>query len=142
MSIIVYILILIRRGGEIVEISQVRQQLGRLSQERVSLEKELMAFRLPMVKGSVFLQYTSCSYAGCECAKGKKHGPFYYRSLKEGGKTVQQYLGKRLDTPLGKKLLRYKDFQDRMRRMHKLDKQLAALWKQYRENLIDERGEA
>lgn len=50
------------------------------------------------------LEHIRCGKAGCRCAEGKLHGPYWYAYWSEGGKTKSQYVGKRL--PKGVKLPR------------------------------------
>jgi len=125
-----------------MDISRIRQQIGTLSKERQRLEKELLAVRQSMVKGSLYERYLRCgnAKADCRCRRGEKHGPFYYMSVLENGKMAHKYVGTTTNTPLAKGLLRYKTFQERMRRMRKLDEDLATLWERYREGLIQPRG--
>jgi len=125
-----------------MEISRIRQKIGVLSKERQRLEKELLACRLPMVKGSLYQRYLRCgnSKADCRCRRGEKHGPFYYLSVLEEGKMVHQYLGTTAKTPLAKRLARYKAFQERFRRMHQVERELETLWNDFREGLIEARG--
>lgn len=125
-----------------MEVSRIRQKIATLWKERQRLEKELLASRLPMVKGSLYERYLRCgnAKADCKCRRGEKHGPFYYLSVTEAGKMVHQYLGTTADTPLAKRLVRYKAFQDLRRRLHQLERELETLWTEFREGLIEARG--
>lgn len=125
-----------------MELSKIRQQIGSLSKARQRLEKELLAFRHSMTKGSLYRRYLPCgnAKADCRCRRGERHGPFYYMSVLENGKTMHKYLGTSAEGPLAKRLARYKAFQERMRRMRDLDRDLAVLWTEFREGLIEARG--
>lgn len=127
-----------------MEMSRIRQRIGMLCKARQLLEKDLLAFRLPMVKGSLYRRYLRCgnAKADCRCRRGEKHGPFYYMSVLEKGKMVHQYLGTAADTPLAKRLIRYKTFQERIRRLRQVERDLEALWEAFREGLMEARGSA
>jgi len=40
------------------------------------------------------LQRVRCGKAGCKCAKGQGHGPYWYAFWTAGGRTRSQYIGK------------------------------------------------
>jgi hypothetical protein len=42
------------------------------------------------------LEGVRCGKAGCKCAKGELHGPYWYAYWSEGGKTKSEYVGKHL----------------------------------------------
>jgi hypothetical protein len=42
------------------------------------------------------LEYTRCGKAGCKCATGDLHGPYWYAYWTEEGKTKSHYVGKEL----------------------------------------------
>ena len=119
---------------------EIRKEMVTLSARRQQCENELLAFRHSMAKGSLYSQYTSCAKAGCRCMNGQKHGPFYYLSFKEEGRSRVQYIGKLVPPRLAKQLERYREFGKRLHELRKLDRSLTELWNQFREGLIVERG--
>jgi hypothetical protein len=121
-----------------LDLSEIRKQIVTLSARRGVLEKELLEFRYPMAKGSVYLQYTSCAKAGCRCMRGEKHGPFYFMSVKKNGKTVRRYLGKNIKPNLATRYQRYLEFGKLVHALRKLDRQITVLWNQFRECLVKE----
>lgn len=40
------------------------------------------------------LEYVVCGKENCRCARGIKHGPYYYRYWRSGGKLHREYVGK------------------------------------------------
>ena len=49
---------------------------------------------------SVFLlQGVKCGKAGCKCANGDLHGPYWYEYWREGGKVRKKYHGVKIRTP-------------------------------------------
>jgi hypothetical protein len=42
--------------------------------------------------GAVCRQWVRCGNPTCHCARGQRHGPYYYRFWREGGKLRKQYV--------------------------------------------------
>lgn len=53
---------------------------------------ELAALSETMLWGSLGTVYRRCGRANCHCAKGEKHGPVFYLSRNEGGRTRNIYV--------------------------------------------------
>lgn len=121
-----------------METSSVRKTIARLLTEQSTLQSELLGTRGPLVAGSLHERFTSCRKGDCKCTRGEKHGPFLYVSRLMHGKTVQRYVGKPEDTPLVKKLERYKKFRKTVGRLREVDDLLVQAWRQLEESLIAE----
>jgi len=81
--------------------------------------------------GSVVKQYMFCGKPSCACHQDpqKKHGPYYYLSYKEGGKSRYKYLGK-ATTPEVERARRYQEFQRGVARLGKMHREvIGLLWK-------------
>jgi hypothetical protein len=81
--------------------------------------------------GSVGKQYMFCGKATCVCHQDprKKHGPYYYLSYKEGGKSRYKYLGKAA-SPEVERARNYQGFQRGMARLGKIHREIIGLlWK-------------
>lgn len=48
----------------------------------------------PFRVGSTVRRFSVCGKPGCRCQRGEKHGPFWYLSEKESGRTRLRYLGR------------------------------------------------
>lgn len=72
--------------------SRLRQEIGRLMAVQQVLVEGLLKAK-PFRAGSVVRRFSVCGKAGCRCQRGEKHGPFWYLSEKEGGRTKLRYLG-------------------------------------------------
>ena len=48
--------------------------------------------QLQALSGAVCVQYRRCGKASCRCVTGEKHGPYYYRCLRFGGKLRMEYI--------------------------------------------------
>ena len=48
---------------------------------------------VPMqLAGQVQTQYVRCGKIGCRCASGEPHGPYYYRTWRDGHRTRKVYV--------------------------------------------------
>ncbi len=62
--------------------------------ERISARENI---RKPDVDTKTFrLEKVRCGKAGCKCAGGDLHGPYWYAYWSENGRTRSQYVGKNL----------------------------------------------
>jgi len=43
-------------------------------------------------RGSLHLEWKRCGKAGCRCARGALHGPYWYRHFREEGKQRKRYV--------------------------------------------------
>jgi hypothetical protein len=79
----------------------------------------------------VVKQYMFCGKASCACHRDpqKKHGPYYYLSYKEGGKSRSEYLGKATN-PGVEPARNYQEFQRGMAQLGKIHREIIGLlWK-------------
>jgi len=60
-----------------------------------------------MIRGCLHSVYKKCGNPNCRCAKGKKHGPYWVLSRKEGAKRKLIYLEKVYDVEKVKNYQRY-----------------------------------
>ena len=45
-----------------------------------------------MLPGAVCEQWVRCGRANCRCARGEKHGPYFFRFWREDGRLRKQYI--------------------------------------------------
>jgi len=81
-----------------MNISSIRKKIRDLSLERFKLEMQLVQglSRKKLLYGSVVKKYKACNKKGCKCTKGALHGPFYYLTYKQDGKTKMVFIKKHL----------------------------------------------
>ena len=111
-------------------VSRWRQRINQLRKIRGLLENRLMKPKA-MRAGSVVKQYLFCGKASCACHRDsqKKHGPYYYLSYKEGGKSRYKYLGK-ATSPRVDPARNYQEFQRGVARLGKIHREVIdLLWK-------------
>jgi len=112
------------------KVSRWRQRISHLRKGRGLLENRLMKPR-GMRVGSVVKQYMFCGKPSCVCHQDskKKHGPYYYLSYKEGGKSRCKYLGKAA-SPEVERAGNYRAFQRGMAQLGKIHREIIGLlWK-------------
>ena len=112
------------------KISRWRHQVRQLRRIRSLLENRLMKPKAMRV-GSVVKQYMFCGKASCACHRDpqKKHGPYYYLSYKEGGKSRYKYLGK-ASSPEVERARNYQGFQRGMAQLGRMHREVIdLLWK-------------
>jgi hypothetical protein len=112
------------------KISRWRQRVRQLRKLRGLLENRLMKPKAMRV-GSVVKQYMFCGKASCACHRDppKKHGPYYYLSYKEEGKSRYKYLGKAA-SPEVERARNYQGFQRGMAQLGRMHREVIdLLWK-------------
>lgn len=112
------------------KVSRWRQRISQLRRTRGPLENRLMKPKAMRV-GSVVKQYMFCGKPSCACHQDpqKKHGPYYYLSYKEGGKSQYKYLGK-ATSPAVERARTYQGFQRGMAQLGKIQREIIELlWK-------------
>jgi len=92
-----------------LNLSEARQEFGRLSRERRRLEQEVVGglSRKKLIAGTPVEKYKACNKGNCKCTRGELHGPTYYVSRKEGGKTKMIYIRRGLWPKVEEKIKRY-----------------------------------
>jgi len=111
-------------------VSRWRQRISQLGRIRSRLESQLMRPK-PMRIGSVVKQYMFCGKASCACHRDaqKKHGPYYYLSYKEEGRSRYKYLGKATSSAV-ERARNYQVFQRGMAQLGKIHREgIELLWK-------------
>lgn len=110
---------------EPTDLSRIRQSLGRLGGEIISLI-EVFTAREPLLRGTLYEMKTKCGKPTCRCAEGEPHKAMVLSWSEEGKK--------RLKTISGEKLLevrtltrRYQRFRKARARLVKIHKQMLGL---------------
>jgi len=117
-----------------MDLSSIRKQISLAIVKRAELEKQLLNSRYKMAIGSLIRRYVVCGAPGCKCAKGAKHGPFFYLNKIIDGKNIQSYVNKK-NIKLIKALERYKTFQQNLAEVRILNKEINELFNDLRDGL-------
>jgi hypothetical protein len=77
-----------------------------VSQRRVD---DVVAATEDMLWGSLGEVYRRCGRSTCRCATGEKHGPVYYLTRNEGGRTRNIYIPEELRSEVERGVAAYRD---------------------------------
>ena len=119
-----------------MNISDLRQEISILREERVKAENRLMQAK-DMLASSLILRRVICGNPNCKCQKGKLHGPYPYLSEKIKGKTRLTYVRKKDLEKVEKKTEEYRLFQKRLEYVRHLNRRIDDLFKRIREMKIE-----
>ncbi len=70
--------------------------------------------------------YKACNKGGCKCTRGELHGPFWYLSWSEGGRTRMYFVKAAGRAPVRAAALRYRRWRQRRAQLVKLGRQILA----------------
>jgi hypothetical protein len=76
------------------------------------LIEELAALSGKMLWGSLGAVYRRCGRANCHCAKGEKHGPVFYLTRNEGGRTRNIYVAPELHDEVAAGVIAYRRYRE------------------------------
>jgi hypothetical protein len=76
------------------------------------LIEELAALSGKMLWGSLGEVYRRCGRANCHCAKGEKHGPVFYLTRNEGGRTRNIYVAPELHDEVAAGVIAYRRYRE------------------------------
>jgi hypothetical protein len=116
---------------------RIRQQIYQLRKLRGLHTKKLL-YPKPMVIGSFYEVYKTCSKVNCCCKKGKKHGPFPALSISIAGKRSVKMVRKEDLTVVREKASAYQSFQQSLARIRKINKEIDILLEQIKKEFLEE----
>lgn len=66
--------------------------------------------------GTIQVRWLTCGNTNCRCARGEKHGPYYYFAYtdKKTGKTTQISISEDEVSELKKRIKNYRKFEDEL----------------------------
>lgn len=73
---------------------------------------ELAGLSDKMLWGSLGAVYRRCGRANCHCAKGEKHGPVFYLTRNEGGRTRNIYVPPELHAEVAAGVTAYRRYRE------------------------------
>ena len=119
------------------KLSRIRQKVFRLRKLRETYINRLLHPK-PMVIGSLYEVYKTCSKVNCCCKKGKKHGPFPALSISIAGKRSMKMVRKEDLPVIREKASAYQSFQQGLARIRKINKEIDNLLEQTKEEFLEE----
>jgi hypothetical protein len=119
------------------KLSRLRQKIYQLRKRRGAYIEKLLHPR-PMIIGSLYEVYKTCSKPNCCCKKGKKHGPFFALSISVEAKRRVKIVRKNDLMVVREKALAYQSFQKGLAKIRKIDKEIVILLEDIKKELLEE----
>jgi hypothetical protein len=119
------------------KLSRIRQKIYQLRKKRGAYIEKLLHPR-PMIIGSLYEVYKTCSKPNCCCKKGKKHGPFFALSISVEAKRSVKMVRKNDLAVVRQKALAYQSFQQGLAKIRKTDKEIVILLEQIKKEFLEE----
>jgi hypothetical protein len=118
-------------------LSHIRQKIYQLRKRRGAYIEKLLHPK-PMIIGSLYEVYKTCSKPNCCCKKGKKHGPFFALSISVEAKRRVKMVKKDDLVVVRDKALAYQSFQKGLAKIRKADKKIVTLLEQIKKEFLEE----
>lgn len=119
------------------KLSRIRQKIYQLRKKRGTYIERLLHPR-PMIIGSLYEVYKTCSKPNCCCKKGKKHGPFFALSISVEAKRSVKMVRKDDLMVVREKALAYQSFQQGLAKIRKIDKEIAVLLEEIKKEFLEQ----
>ena len=119
------------------KLSRIRQKIYQLRKRREVYIEKLLHPR-PMIIGSLYEVYKTCSKPNCCCKKGKRHGPFFALSISVEAKRSVKIVRKDDLTAVREKALAYQSFQKGLAKIRKTDKEIVILLEQIKKEFLEQ----
>jgi len=119
------------------KLSHIRQKIYQLRKRRGAYIEKLLHPK-PMIIGSLYEVYKTCSKPNCCCKKGKKHGPFFALSISVEAKRRVKMVKKDDLVVVRDKALAYQSFQKGLAKIRKADKEIVTLLEQIKKEFLEE----
>lgn len=119
------------------KLSHIRQKIYQLRKRRGAYIEKLLHPK-PMIIGSLYEVYKTCSKPNCCCKKGKKHGPFFALSISVEAKRRVKMVKRDDLVVVRDKALAYQSFQKGLAKIRKADKEIVTLLEQIKKEFLEE----
>lgn len=116
-----------------------KREIYRLQKKRNDLVWKLVN-SLPedMIPASLMYIHKTCSTPNCKCKKGEKHGPYPAIQFKSGGKYKIKMLKRNEAAEVETKVQAYREYQEGLAEINKLNAQINKLLQQLRDENLEE----
>jgi hypothetical protein len=117
-------------------LSRLRQKVLQSRQMRRKYIENLLHPK-PMIIGSLYEVYKTCSKPNCSCKEGKKHGPFPALSVSIKGKRSLKMVRKEDQLAVREKAEAYQAFQQGLARVRKLNKEIDSMLEEIKSEYLE-----
>jgi len=118
-------------------LSRLRQKIQQSREIRGRHIEKLLHPR-PMIIGSLYEVYKTCSKPNCSCKEGKKHGPFPALSVSIKSKRSLKMVRKEDQPAVMEKAEAYQAFQQGLARVRKLNKEIDSMLEEIKAQYLEE----
>ena len=117
-----------------MDLSRIKKKIHFLEGQR---QKKIDYLLNPkdMVAGSIYTVYKKCGNKNCRCSRGEPHGPFYYLSRKEGGKTKLTFVRRSDEDTIEERAYNYRRYIKATADLGKIDKKIYGYLKKIKEHM-------
>ena len=119
------------------KLSRIRQKIFQLRKLRGSYIERLLRPK-PMIIGSLYEVYKTCSKPNCCCKKGKRHGPFPALSISIAARRSLKMVRREDLIVVTEKASVYQSFQHGLARIRKINKEIDVLLEQIKRGFLEE----
>ena len=119
------------------KLSRIRQEIYQLSKTREIHVRKLLRPK-PMIIGSLYEVYKTCSKPNCCCKKGQKHGPFFALSISIEAKRTVKMVKKKDLMVVKEKAMAYQAFQQGLAKIRKINRQIDMLLEQIKQQFLEQ----
>jgi len=119
------------------KLSRIRQETYQLSKTREIHVRKLLRPK-PMIIGSLYEVYKTCSKPNCCCKKGQKHGPFFALSISIEAKRTVKMVKKKDLMVVKEKAMAYQAFQQGLAKIRKINRQIDMLLEQIKQQFLEQ----
>ena len=120
------------------KLSRLRQRIYLFRKRRGVYLDKLLRRPKPMVIGSLYKVYKTCSKPNCCCQKGRKHGPFPALSISIGGNRRIKMIRREDLSVVKEKALAYQNFQQGLAEIRKINKEIDKLLEEIKKGYLEE----
>jgi hypothetical protein len=118
------------------DISSLRSRLRKIHDEQLELLNRMMDIG-PLLKGSVYQTYRTCSYPNCRCHQDQKHGPFPAISFSINGKHHSRPIRRDDFAEVQRKADAYKRFQKALTQWRAYNRESETILEKIRELSVE-----
>jgi hypothetical protein len=88
-----------------------KKNIGHYKRKRSQLMRKLSG-SVEMLQGSLVKKYVRCGKENCRCVEGEGHGPVFYLSFKEVGRTKLVYVPSKEVEKVKQQLASFKQYKE------------------------------
>jgi hypothetical protein len=109
---------------------QIRGRIRETLREQRRRVASLLRLR-EQLAGSLFVRWGQCGKAGCACASGRRHGPYYVLSTRSGGRGSFAYVDGATAREARSRVARYRAFRAGLKSLQKVNVEMVGLLRRY-----------